>query len=158
MVGICALVSFAQNASAQNAPSGKSDGHGTLVDNAPNDKNKRDFKAEDRDYAEHLMNKIPYSQSLKYSWHVVDGDVDLYFEDLRVDRGNKGISYTTQSLPMFGEIDGAELRAELGEDSQLSFQSDYMPFVGHVDGFQFRAAAGTDDSRISLRYKIDLGW
>jgi hypothetical protein len=154
IVSICALASFAQNASAQNSQ----------TDEAPvaSEVNKADKKSSESkkkdDFVDRLMEKIPYSQSLKYTWDVVDGDVDLYFKDLRVDRRNKGLSYTVNSLPMIGEMNGSELRADVGEESKLTFKSDYVPFVGHVDGFQFKASTGTDDSNISLRYKIDITW
>jgi hypothetical protein len=153
LVAICALISFAQNAAAQNDHTETSG-----VDGAVSDENKTSYKPKDDDYVENLIKTIPYGQSLKHSWNVADGDVDLYFEDLRVNRSNKGVSYTTDSLPIFGQLDGSQFRADLGEDSQLSFRSDYVPFVGRIDGFQFRAAAGTDDSTISLSYKIDLDW
>lgn len=122
------------------------------------DDNKRRFKSDDDDFADRLMKRIPYHKSLRYTWDIADGDVDIYFENLRVDRRNKGLSYKTDSLPMIGKMDGAELEANLGGDSKLTFKSDYMPLVGRVDGFQFRASAGTDDRNISLRYKVDISW
>lgn len=123
------------------------------------DQEKKNFKSDDNDdFVDNLLEKIPYSKSLKYTWNVVDGDVDLYFEDLRVDRGNKGVTYKIDTLPMFGKMEGAELKADLGEDSKLTFKSDYMPMLGRVDGLQFKASAGTDDNTISLRYKTDISW
>ncbi len=130
----------------------------TINDNVAIDKNKASFNSNEDDFIERLMKKIPYSKSLKYTWKVVDGDVDLYFEDLRFDRGNKGVSYKIDTLPMIGKIHGTELKAEVGEDNKLTFKSDYMPLVGRIDGFQLKASTTADDSNISLRYKTDISW
>ena len=143
-IAICALASFAQNSSAENMH--------TDVPEAFSE------AADDDDFVDKLMEKVPYSKSIKHTWNVLDGDVDLHFEDLRVDRGNKGVSYKMDSLPMIGKMDGAELNADLGEDSKLTFKSNYMPLVGHVDGLRFKASAGIDDSNISLRYKTAISW
>ena len=110
------------------------------------------------DFVDDLMEKIPYSKQLKYTWNVVDGDVDLYFEDLRVDRRNKGVSYTMETLPLIGEMEGSEIRAEVGDDNKITFKSDYMPLMGRVDGFQFKASTGTDDSTVSFKYKTAIDW
>ena len=110
------------------------------------------------DFVDDLMEKIPYSKQLKYTWNVVDGDVDLYFEDLRVDRRNKGVSYTMETLPLVGEMEGSEIRAEVGDDNKITFKSDYMPLMGRVDGFQFKASTGTDDSTVSFKYKTAIDW
>ena len=115
-IAICALASFAQNSSAENMH--------TDVPEAFSE------AADDDDFVDKLMEKVPYSKSIKHTWNVLDGDVDLHFEDLRVDRGNKGVSYKMDSLPL----------------------------VGHVDGLQFKASAGIDDSNISLRYKTAISW
>ena len=160
-VVICILVSFVQNAFAQNPSPQRTENPQTTAkanSNAATDKNKKNFKSGADEFVERLMEEIPYKKSLKYTWNVIDGDVDVYFKDLRVDRKNKGLTYTMNSLPLIGEIEGGELKAMLGEDSKLTFKSDYMPFVGRIDGFQLQMTAGTDDSNISLRYKTAISW
>lgn len=184
LVGVCALASFAQNASAQDSRTddlhtlmklvvstmeneGKQQNYDFIKQSTPQvmlgvddtaEKNTKKFKSADDSFADKLMEKIPYKKSLKHAWNIIDGDVDLYFEDLRIDRRNKGISYKMASLPMIGKVSGSGLSADLGEDTKLTFKSDYMPLAGRVDGFQFKASAGTNDSNISFRYKIDISW
>lgn len=168
VVVIYVLASFVQNASAQNSSPQNTQTENSTTDNKTSprvnkseaDKNKyqKNFKSDGDAFVDRLMQEIPYSKSLRYTWNVIDGDVDLYFEDLRVDRKNRGLTYTMDSLPMVGEMKGAELKAMLGEDNKLTFKSDYMPFVGHVEGFQLKMSAGTDDSNISLRYKTAISW
>ncbi|MFK7839367.1 MAG: hypothetical protein AB8B83_03470 [Bdellovibrionales bacterium] len=116
------------------------------------------LKSDSGDMVDDLMKKIPYSKQLKYTWDIIDGDVDLYFENLRADRSNRGITYKMIELPMIGKMQGSELKADIGKDSKLTFKSDYMPMVGHIDGLEFKASAGTDKSVISLRYKADINW
>jgi len=192
-VGICALASFAQNASAQNAHNHEPhtlmipavysiendwtqqdydftapvavnvdpSGDGVATSNNPDVQDvesSNSFKAKGNDFVDKLMKKIPYSKQLKYTWDVVDGDVDLYFENLRVDRGNQGVSYKTNTLPIVGDMEGSEIKAEFGQDSKLTFKSDYMPMMGRIDGFQFKASASTDDTAISMRYKTNIDW
>ncbi len=149
-VVICFMASFVQNASGQDSSSQNADTNKTRP--------KKDFKSDGDDFVDRLMEEIPYSKSLKYTWNVIDGDVDVYFEDLRVDRRNRGLTYTVDSLPLIGKIKGGELKAMVGEDSKLTFKSDYMPFVGRIEGFQLKMSAGTDDSNISLRYKTAISW
>jgi len=119
---------------------------------------KSKLKSDDENMADKLMKKIPYSKSLKYTWDVVDGDVDLGVKNLRMDRGNMGVSYKTNALPMLGDMDGSQIKAELGRSSKVTFESDYMPMVGRIDGLQFKASTGTSKSTLSLRYKTDITW
>ena len=156
MVGLCALAGFAQSASAGTArvvePQGGASGGGDVAADQKNAKSKEE------DFADKVLKKIPYGQSLKQVWHVVDGDVDLYFEDLRMDRGNRGVSYKMDFVPLIDRVDGTGLKAHVGEDSKLTFESDYVPLVGRVDGLQFKASTGNNGSHMLLRYKTSIAW
>ena len=102
-----------------------------------------------------LLSKLPYKNTLKHTWKVIDGDVDLLtVEGLRFDRGNKGVAYTTSFIPMMGHVDGYKMEFCAGEDMEINFESDITPFVGKVKGLSFKGTAG-EDSKISFRYKID---
>jgi len=122
------------------------------VKNTPKKEYKSDDEDEDEDFGDKILNKLPFKNSLKYTWNVIDGDIDLYFEGLRFDRGNKGLEYKTDTLPYFGKIDGMRIKAEMGESQKLTFETDYIPLMGRVDGFNFKASA-SDNSKISFRYK-----
>lgn len=158
MVGICAFASFAQNASAQNSHTL----YEAQIISVPEDdtvgEEKKDSKSDENDFIGRMTDKVPFGNSLKQTWRVIDGDVDLYFEDLRVDRRNKVISYKIKSMPVVGDMDNGELKANVGKDASLTYSSDYIPFVGGVDGLKFQASTGTDDTNMSLRYKIDISW
>lgn len=111
------------------------------------------FKEED--LGEAFLKQLPYKEELSYTWKVVKGDVDIYFENLRVDRGNRGLTYKSNYIPFMGESLNMRWKAELGKDNQLTFTSDTFPVVGPVKGLQFRAKAG-EDNAVSLRYRRSL--
>lgn len=178
-VGVCALASFVQNASAQNAhlaaPYAMTDSTVSLSEQnweqqssdsshipepqaALDEHTTGNAALDDDSRIDRLVKNIPYGHSLKQTWHVVDGDVDLYFEGLRVNRRNKGVSYTVNALPVVGTINRGKLKAHLGEESNLTYASDYIPLIGRIDDMRFQASTGTQDSNISLRYKIDIAW
>ena len=110
---------------------------------------------EEEDAIDEILENIPYSNSLKSTWKVLDGDVDLYVEGLRVDRGNKGLVYKTSTMPFMGEVEGVNIRAEVGEDNKVKLESSVIPFIGQVEGLKFKSSVG-EDSAISVRYKISL--
>ncbi|NCT40728.1 MAG: hypothetical protein GW778_03585 [Alphaproteobacteria bacterium] len=126
-------------------------------DVAPNaDKNQAAFKSkDDEDWEDKLLDKLPYKNTLKYTWKIIDGKENIYFEGLRVDRGNKGLEYRTQDVPFIGKVDALKMRAEIGESSNLIFESDYIPLLGRKEGFNFKATAGSD-SNVSIRYKTSF--
>jgi hypothetical protein len=102
-----------------------------------------------------LVQKIPFGDDLGDTWEFINGEVDIMgFENLRADRRNKGLQYTTNDLPLLGSVDGLDMRFAAGEDMEFSFTSDVTPFIGKIEGLSFKGAAGTDDNHISARYKI----
>ncbi len=119
---------------------------------------KKNFKSklrDEEDFKKMIMEKIPYAKQAKYMWDVVDGDVDIYMKNLRADRKNKGLSYTTNRLPLIGEVKNVEFKFNAGEDMGMSFETNRMPFVGTLEGFKLKGTMG-EDSRISARYTIPL--
>ena len=116
------------------------------------------FEKKDKNWEEELLDKLPYKNTLKYTWDFVDGDVDVMdVKNLRVDRGNRGLSYKTSFVPFAGDVDGTEIRAEVGEDTRLKFESDYVPMMGRMEGLKFKASLG-DGASVSLRYKSEVNW
>lgn len=112
----------------------------------------KEKKIEDR-----LLSMLPYKDTLKHTWNVIDGDVDLLtVEGLRFDRGNKGVAYTTSFIPFMGDVDGFEMEFCAGEDMEINFESDAIPFMNKVDGLSFKGSAGEEDNRISFRYTMQL--
>lgn len=110
----------------------------------------------EQDYIDNMLDKVPYSKQLKATWNFIDGDTDVYFEGLRVDRGNKGLQYRTNTVPFMGEVEGVEIKAEAGEEQAIGFKSSHIPFFGPVEGLELKAAAGTDSSKASVRYTVSL--
>lgn len=103
-----------------------------------------------------ILSMLPYKNTLKHTWNVIDGDVDLLtIEGLRFDRGNIGVAYTTRFIPFMGDVDGFKMEFCAGKDMEVNFESDVTPFVGKVKGLSFKGTAG-EDSKISFRYKIDF--
>lgn len=109
------------------------------------------------DLEDRIMEEIPYAKQAKNLWNVVDGDVDIYVKDLRVDRRNKGLVYTTNTMPFIGEIDDTELKFQAGEEMKVSFGTSRIPFVGTLEGFKFKSSVGGDNTKVSFRYTIPLG-
>ncbi len=104
-----------------------------------------------------LKDKIPFGEDLGQTWEFINGEVDILgFENLRADRRNKGLQYTTNELPALGAIDGLNMKFSAGEDIEFSFKSDVTPFIGKIDGLNFEGAAGTDGGEFSARYKIQF--
>lgn len=88
-------------------------------------------------------------------WDVVDGEVDIVtIEGLRVDRRNKGMNYTTSTIPMIGTIDGLELEFSAGDTNEFAFESKILPFVGQIEGFKLKGSTNNDRSKIFARYTI----
>ena len=48
-----------------------------------------------------------------------DGERDIYFNGLRADRRNKGLSFTTKELPIIGQLNDIELKFSAGEDNEV---------------------------------------
>jgi hypothetical protein len=116
-------------------------------------------KAKDmeKNFKDRVLSKIPYSEEMEYAWDIVDGDIDLLsVQGLRGDRRNKGLRYTTDSLPFIGSVDGMEFQFKAGDTNEFSFKSDVTPFVGRVDGLSYKAYTNTDNSAIYARYTISL--
>jgi len=120
-------------------------------------KEKKSLKAESENFGEKMLKKLPFKNTLKYTWDIIDGDEDVYFEGLRLDRGNMGLEYKTKDIPVVGTVEAIEIKAEMGKSAKLQFESDYIPMVGRVEGFNFKATAGKN-SNVSLRYKTDIDW
>jgi len=95
---------------------------GEIAPTKPHNNFKPEKQKDHTNKVEKALKKIPHSDKLKYTWDVIDGDVDLYFEDLRLDKGNRGVSYKTNTIPYMGKMDGMQIKAEIGEDSKLTFQ------------------------------------
>lgn len=110
---------------------------------------------EEEDFVDKIMDKIPYSKRLKSTWNLIDGETDLYVEGLRVDRGNTGLSFQTNEVPFIGEVEGLEIKAEMGEESKLKLKSSHVPFVGQVEGLEFKSSVGEEQS-VSVRYTMPL--
>lgn len=103
-----------------------------------------------------VLKKIPFGKDLKSTWKVIDGDIDVMnVENLRLDRKNMGVSYSTNTIPMIGDVDHVNFKFEGGQENRATFESTALPYMGHIDGLKIRASAG-DDSRVSFRYKIKL--
>lgn len=130
--------------------------HGSLIESPDYYKKpKAGFKSssskDKRDLDEKILAMVPHGQKMKKLWKIVDGDVDLHFVGLRGDRRNKGLKYTTNSMPLLGEIRGTEFKFSAGEEMKFGFESNRIPFAGEVEGFQFKGSVG-DDAKISARY------
>lgn len=110
----------------------------------------------ENDFKNRLMNEIPYGENLKHMWDVVDGDVDLHFTGLRADRRNRGLSYTTNYIPLMGDVDGIEMKFDAGKTNEFSLKSNITPFVGKVKGLSVRGSTTNEDSKVSARYTIAL--
>ncbi len=112
-------------------------------------------KFKEDNIGDQLLDKVPYKKQMKYTWKLMKGDEDLYFENLRVDRGNKGLVYKTNYVPFMGETQGTQIKVEVGEDTQLTYKSDAVPGLQRIEGLDFKVTAGSD-SAISLRYSKPL--
>lgn len=110
---------------------------------------------DEEDFVDKIMDKVPYSKRLKSTWNFIDGETDIYVEGLRVDRGNMGLSYQTNTVPFVGEVEGLEIKAEMGEESKLKLKSSHVPFVGHVEGLEFKSSVG-EEQAVSVRYTVSL--
>lgn len=108
------------------------------------------------DMGDQILAMVPHGDKMKQAWNIIDGDVDLYVEDLRFNRKNTGVTYKTNFVPFMGEVKGVELKFDVGEENAFSFESDIVPFVGQLDGFKFSGKAGDEDSRIGMRYTFAL--
>ncbi len=110
-----------------------------------------------KDFEDRLMDEIPYAKELKPIWKFVDGDVDVMgIDNLRADRRNKGLIYTTNYIPFVGETKEIEFKLRGGDDFSLSFQTSHIPFAGELKGFKMHGKVGSDDSKIVAQYKIPL--
>lgn len=116
----------------------------------------KQVKSDGKELIDGIMHHVPYKNTLKHTWNVIDGDVDLGVTNLRMNRRNKGVTYKTNHIPLVGEMKGTQIRADAGEDNKLTLTSDRLPFGGRVEGMQFKASVGNDDSNISLRYNQSI--
>lgn len=127
----------------------------------PDNKDQLSLKASkksEKDWVDSMMEKLPYKNTIKYTWDVVDGDVDLMgVKNLRADAGNRGLTYKTNYIPFAGNVEGTKIQADFGKDTELKFESDYVPLVGRVDGLKFKTSVG-DGADISLRYNKAISW
>lgn len=112
-------------------------------------------KEEKGDFIDNILDKMPYSKTLKSTVTMMKGDTDLYVEGMRVDMGNKGVSYHTSTVPFVGEMDGVQFKASVGDDKGIYMESSALPFFGEIDGLKIKASAG-DENKVSVRYKISL--
>lgn len=117
---------------------------------------KNKAKKIEKSFKQKVMDEIPYSEDIKYMWDIVDGDIDLYVTGLRGDRRNKGLKYTTDTMPLIGKIDGMELQFKAGNKNGLFFKSDKMPFIGHIKGLSYKGAISNKDTALFARYTIAL--
>lgn len=106
-----------------------------------------------QDFGDKVLAMVPHGKKMKKAWKVIDGDVDLYFEGLRADRGNKGLKYTTTAMPLIGEVSGTEFEFSAGEEMEFSFESNRIPLAGEIEGFRLKGSVG-DDAKISARYTM----
>lgn len=113
---------------------------------------KSSFK-DDRGFEKILLDKVPYGEDLSYMWDVVDGDVDIAtVQGLRVDRRNKGLSYTTNKVPIVGTVDGMEFEFATGDTHEVSVESKIIPFVGKSERFKVKGSMSSDKSKVFARY------
>lgn len=113
---------------------------------------------DEKEWVGKVLKKLPYKNTIKYTWDVMEGDVDLMdVKNFRADVGNRGVTYKTNYIPLMGNVEGTHIQADLGKDTELKFESDYFPLIGRKDGLKFKASVG-DGANISLRYKKDISW
>lgn len=113
------------------------------------------FKSDDEtDFKDKLIEKIPFGDKMHHSWKIIDGDVDLYFDGLRADRGNKGVEYKSNTIPFIGKMDKSEWKVDAGEDMKFTFISKALPFVDDIEGFHFKTTISEDDNRAYARYTV----
>lgn len=128
-------------------PSAKSQ-HTALIETKDSQPKKKGKDIEDR-----ILDILPFKNTLKQTWNVIDGDVDLMnIEGFRFDRGNKGLMYKTNVIPFMGEVDGMEIEFCAGEDNEINFESSAIPFVGEVEGFNLKSSVSEDNSRVYMQY------
>lgn len=109
------------------------------------------------DMGDQVLALVPHGDDMKYLWNVVDGDVDLYFSNLRADRKNKGMVYTTETLPLVGTFDHTEFKVKGGaEENAFSFETSHIPLAGDLEGFKFNGTLSDNNSRVSLHYTVPL--
>jgi len=107
-----------------------------------------------KDWEDKVMAAVPQAKQLKKMWNFIDGDTDLHFTGLRIDRGNKGLKYSTHFVPMIGEMETVEVEFMAGQDLELSLESSHIPFAGDLDGFKFKTSVSNNKSKILARYTI----
>lgn len=105
------------------------------------------------EFEDQILALVPHGQKMKQLWYIVDGDTDLYFEGLRADKGNMGVKYTTNAMPLIGEIRGTEFKFSAGKDMEFGFESNRIPLIGEVKGFRLKGSV-SDDAKISARYTM----
>ena len=106
-----------------------------------------------QDIEDQILAMVPHGQKMKQLWYIVDGDTDLYFEGLRADKGNRGVKYTTNAMPLIGEVKGTEFEFSAGKDMEFGFESNRIPLIGEVEGFRLKGSV-SDDAKISARYTM----
>ncbi len=111
--------------------------------------------SKDEGYIDNLLEKVPYSKSLKSTWNFVDGETDLYVDGLRFDRGNTGVMYQTSAVPFMGDVEGLKFKAYAGKKMKLKIEGSALPFIGSVEGLKYKTSIG-EESKISVRYTVPL--
>lgn len=111
---------------------------------------------DDEDFEDKIMAMIPHSGKMKQLWNYVDGDTDLYFEGLRADKSNKGVQYTTSTIPLIGDIRGTKFKFSAGDKMEFGFKSNRIPLVGEVKGFSLKGSASPTNNKISARYTMQF--
>ena len=107
----------------------------------------------DSSFEDRLSEEFPIVKKLKPAWNLANGETDIFVENLRADRRNKGLTYKTNYIPFIGTSEAVEFKFRAGEENSVSFESDYIPFAGRVDGFNIKGSVG-DDSKIFARYTV----
>lgn len=107
----------------------------------------------DEDIEDQILAIVPQGQNMKKLWYIVDGETDLYFENLRADKSNKGVKYTMTSVPLLGDIDGTKFEFSAGDKMEFGFKSNQIPLIGEVEGFRLRGSV-SENASISARYTM----
>lgn len=108
----------------------------------------------DKNIQDEILGKLPFGKDLKGMWNFIDGDTDIFITGLRADRGNKGLSYTMNGLPIIGSMDDIKLKFSAGDDNEIQFTTHSIPFMGRLEGFTFKATADQDDNKVFARYTV----
>ena len=118
--------------------------------------NKNRYKSKyfaEQSFKDQVLERFSFGRDVKGVWDVVDGEKDIYFRGLRAESRNLGLSYTLDDMEY---LDDVRLKFSAGKDNEISFTTQTIPFVGQLEGFTFKATAGDDGGKVFARYKINL--